>query len=320
MATTSLQFDMAVKRLTKDYYDSIFNFYRSASLRVVRDEQFRSWINNLQDLNVTSKSYFYNKYEFFVNGDFSQDKVRPKCVAILKKNRNYSAEVKSIIVSDHALNHDKDLDDLVRVIEMYCAETGIRTVEFYTNTFNKTSNYFISRDNDYYLLFKREIDSRLNYEYVFRRNILIDYFGDTSNWRDLSLWFLEAIFLPLYSQNDLPNEIIINNSFRSFLDLPEFQSGFFDPNTNFEINFLMNNKNVLETVGQLTKTRFKVIICGNQNAFKGSNYNENEFDVGLLFSVNDIGLTNSKFRTITWQHIISHIRYIHQQYNPIPAS
>lgn len=315
---------MAVKRLTKDYYSSVFDFFKENQVEVVSEDQYQFWIKNLEDLNKTNKSYFYNKYEFFVNGSFSDIKpvVKPFCAAILKRCLNYTAEVKSIIVekvhSAEAQEAQKKLNQLTNIIEIYCAESGIRILDYYTNTINNTSSYFLNQDKSYYLLFKREIDSKRNYEYVFRRNILINYFGDTTNWRDMCIWFLESIYLPLPSQKDSPTQIRIGNSFQtSFLNLPEFQNGFFNPNDSLKIEFTLSNNYLPSGRYEKTQVYFSAFIFGcefGKNKIEKIIKKEKEGDIIIVFTLKNMNFSNSRIRNVTWDDITAQISNIHQHY------
>lgn len=314
---------MAVKRLTKDYYESVFNFYKKKRLKIVPKAQYNFWIESLEDLSKNNKSYFYNKYEIFVNGQFSETEtiVKPFCSAILKRCKNYSAEVKSIIVEDSGNGKsENELHDLVKIIEAYCAETGIKHLDFYTNTLNRTANYFFNENKKYHLLFNRQMDSKSNLEYVFRRNILIDYFGDTTNWRDMCIWFLESTYLPYHSQKDFPTCLVINNnnSVDSFLDLPEFQSGCFEDDQYFTVSYSIKNKNVFDRLSQLTEINFQAYVF-NKNCQKTfieeTMLNNDKADIILIFTLSSMYFEkNKKVRNFTWQDIIDQIKFVHRHY------
>ncbi|MBN2572561.1 MAG: hypothetical protein JXA68_10570 [Ignavibacteriales bacterium] len=316
-----------VKRLTKKYYDKIFEFFSKHRIEILNRDVYNNWIENIKELQSNLRDYFVKKYEFFVSGGF--DESRELIVeggAVLKNCGNNSAEVKSIVFlkNEKGLINKTYLKDLIKEIEMYCAESGIKTIDFYTNSRNGTCSYFLDYPSHYFMLFKRRIDNEENYEYVFRRKILVDYTGDTTNLRDLALWFLDSVFLPYpnleISSNELSiKDIYANKEIASFISSSKYQTGLFTDNY-IEIPFSIASKSVSYeiksyTIIELVAFVINVSIARDELSELVDKIKKLKTDKILLFSIDKFDeLSDTRIKYINWETITSQVKHIHKQY------
>jgi hypothetical protein len=317
-----------VKRLTKDYFQDLFDFYKTNRVNIIRDDIFDEWIDNLSSIKEKHNSYFSGKYEFFFSGTFDDaHDLNVDGAAVLKKSKTYSAVVKSIVFkkTENGEFRELEFNNIVKAIEIYCAESGIKTIDFYTNSKNGTINYFLNLHTKYFMLFKRRIDNEENYEYIFRRKILIDYTGDPTNIRDLSLWFLDSVFIPYPNIEDSSSIIKIkdlndhDNTKYFFTELSCYQIGpIKDPY--YEVPFVIISKSCKPELLKSTNLSITAfIICSDLHPKIvkeiQEKINNSESDKILIFSIKkklEFKCKDSNF--IVWETITDQIRFIHQQY------
>lgn len=180
-----------------DHATSVFGYLNTHNVATVPEKEYHEWASR-------QKTYFLDKTkevlekskEFFFLSSYD-DELQNLCihgVGTLKLKCSNYAEAKSIIVDPGS--NDKEtqnrITNLIAAMEKYCSENGYEILDIYTNDFNLTAP--VVRCKSAYALAAHYKTTTGIDEYVYRRQLAVDYGGDPINWRDMCLWYLDSTF------------------------------------------------------------------------------------------------------------------------------